>query len=331
MGRWLQLQEVDGLGRIRTGDLRCVRATSSPLDHEPDPKRRTPGPHKGFYTGQRARGRTRLATVSGPARSRARGCRRSRRRTGSRSRASCPSRSPHRGRRAPPREAAARGRGDRSIVRFSRRKFVRNASSPSAAPSRRGNERTRERVPPERERRGKRDAEAGARRAGQRRAAAAAGPATAAVSGTQAAHQTLGGQSEVEAHQGEERVERPRDGRAVRKRRRIGRRRNPRAGLPAIATLSGNRSPARRCSGCGTGAGATLGEKQGHSRGEPEQQRDEPESERDRRSRASDRDAVKRGPEQADQTTTAASVGAATHGTAAATNGPRRGRCPNAT
>ncbi len=25
----------DGLGRIRTGDLRCVRATSSPLDHEP--------------------------------------------------------------------------------------------------------------------------------------------------------------------------------------------------------------------------------------------------------------------------------------------------------
>jgi hypothetical protein len=25
----------DGLGRIRTGDLRCVRATSSPLDYEP--------------------------------------------------------------------------------------------------------------------------------------------------------------------------------------------------------------------------------------------------------------------------------------------------------
>jgi hypothetical protein len=24
-----------GLGRIRTGDLRCVRATSSPLDYEP--------------------------------------------------------------------------------------------------------------------------------------------------------------------------------------------------------------------------------------------------------------------------------------------------------
>ncbi len=26
---------VNGLGRIRTGGLRCVRATSSPLDYEP--------------------------------------------------------------------------------------------------------------------------------------------------------------------------------------------------------------------------------------------------------------------------------------------------------